>query len=41
MDSQTLEAAYAASSTQDLALAREAQATYADGLEGGPNDEAW
>ena len=36
-----LEAAYAASSAQDLALAREAEATYADGLKGGPNHEAW
>lgn len=34
-----LEAAYAASSAQDIMLAREAQATYADGLEGGPKHE--
>lgn len=36
-----LEAAYAASGAQDLMLAREAQATYADRLEGRPNHAAW
>lgn len=36
-----LETAYAASGAQDLMLARGAQATFADGLEGGPNHEAW
>jgi antitoxin ParD1/3/4 len=33
--------AYAASAAQDEAMAREAQATYGDGLENGATNEAW